>query len=98
MVQIKVKKLHEDAQLPVKAHKTDAGYDVFACEEPIFRKEPQELKNGGYVVTYKTGIAVEIPPGYMLDFRPRSSVSSKTTMIVTGKHIISCIGFMSLNR
>jgi dUTP pyrophosphatase len=50
---LKVKRLVEDAILPVKAHKQDAGYDIFAIQDYIIPANSR--------VTIQTGIAIEIP-------------------------------------
>lgn len=73
-MQVKVKKLHEDAVIPFKAHKSDAGFDLFAVKDTIiwpFGKKKVE-----------TGIAIELPPGYELQVRPRSGLSLKTNTLV----------------
>ena len=76
-MQIKVKKLHEDAVIPFKAHKSDAGFDLFAVKDTIvwpFGKKKID-----------TGIAIELPPGYELQVRPRSGLSLKTdTLVIFG--------------
>ncbi|MDD4804520.1 MAG: dUTP diphosphatase [Candidatus Pacebacteria bacterium] len=65
MIQIKVKKLHEMAELPKFAHETDAGADLTAVR----------IERNGDVLTYYLGIAVEIPVGYCMEIAPRSSIS-----------------------
>ena len=63
---IKVKKLHPDAVLPTYAKEGDAAMDLYAAE---LIKD----KYGNYV--YLTGVALEIPPGFVGLLFPRSSVS-----------------------
>ncbi|MGB2580564.1 MAG: dUTP diphosphatase [Minisyncoccia bacterium] len=56
-MEIKVKKLHKDAKIPTYAHHGDAGFDLYAIESvsiPI-----------GARVLVGTGIAIEIPDGYV---------------------------------
>lgn len=56
-MEIKVKKLHKDAKLPTYAHHGDAGFDLYAIESvsiPV-----------GARVLVGTGIAIEIPDGYV---------------------------------
>ena len=67
---IKIRKMHPDAVLPTYAKEGDAAVDLYASE---LMKD----KYGNYV--YLTGIAVEIPPGFVGLLFPRSSVS-KTCM------------------
>lgn len=71
---VKVKKLHEDAKIPTKAHKTDAGFDLFAAEDSIVWSGQTKL--------ISTGIAVELPEGYEMQIRPRSGLSVKTSLKV----------------
>ena len=56
-MQIKVKKLKENAKLPTHGHPGDAGMDFYATENVIFPPGKQ-MKIG-------TGVAVEIPEGYV---------------------------------
>ena len=76
-MKIKIKRLSENAVLPVKAHATDAGFDLTATSCNID-------ENGAMV--YGTGIAVEIPDGYIGIVFHRSSIAKK--------HIVSsnCVG------
>lgn len=66
---IKIKRLTPSAQLPTKAHATDAGYDLYADRSEIC------VPDG--LATYGTGIAVEIPEGYVGLVFPRSSICNK---------------------
>jgi dUTP pyrophosphatase len=63
---IKIKKLHKDAVIPTKAHATDAGCDLYATS--------CHYDNG--LIIYGTGIAVEIPEGYVGLVFPRSSIAN----------------------
>ncbi|MCD5381378.1 MAG: dUTP diphosphatase [Candidatus Pacebacteria bacterium] len=56
-MQLQIKKLTETAVVPVFAHTTDAGMDLFA-------DEAVELKPGERVLV-STGIAMAIPEGYV---------------------------------
>ena len=70
MLEIKFKKLVETAKIPTKAHPTDAGADLTA----VSREWNEEYK---YWV-YGTGIATEIPEGYVGLVFPRSSIRKYT--------------------
>ena len=72
---IKIKKLHEDAIIPTKTHPTDSGWDLYALEDTMFY--PMETK------LIKTGIAIELPPGYDAQIRSRSSMAYRRHFIVT---------------
>lgn len=71
---MKVKRLSEDAVLPVYAKQGDSGFDLVATEDILI--EPGETK------LVPTGLAFEIPEGYELQVRPRSGVSAKTKLRV----------------
>ena len=53
---VSVKKLTETAQIPIKAHEDDAGFDFFADLDTVVFPNTRTL--------IKTGIAVAIPRGY----------------------------------
>ena len=65
---LKIKLLEPKAVMPKYAHITDAGFDLTAIsKETIY---DHDIVN----VTYGTGIAVEIPAGYVGLIFPRSSI------------------------
>lgn len=68
-MQIKIKKLHPDAKIPSYAHSGDAGFDLFAAEEHTI--------NPGERVWIKTGLALEIPDGYVGLTWDKSSMAFK---------------------
>lgn len=65
-MKVRFKKLHPDAVTPKYAHDTDAGMDLTATGVAY-----DCMGN----VIYSTGIAVEIPKGYVGLLFPRSSIS-----------------------
>ncbi len=64
-MKVKIKRLHKDAVIPKYAKPGDAGLDLVATNIISFDKEQ---------VVYGTGIAVEIPEGYVGLVFPRSSI------------------------
>jgi dUTP pyrophosphatase len=64
---IKFKKTHPDAIIPTIATDGSAGFDLTAISDPIYDEEYG-------VYSYDTGIAMEIPKGYVGLLVPRSSV------------------------
>lgn len=56
-MEIKIKKLHPEAKLPTYAHNGDAGMDLFAINDVVTK--------AGERVLIGTGIAMEIPIGYV---------------------------------
>lgn len=67
-MEVKIKKLHKDAVIPKYAKKGDAGLDLTAVS--------YEFDEYGNVV-YHTGLAFEIPEGYVGLIFPRSSICKK---------------------
>lgn len=54
---LKIKKLHTDAKMPSYAHHDDAGFDLFSLENCKVKV--------GERVAVPTGIAMEIPEGFV---------------------------------
>ena len=79
IMKVRFKKLSEWAKTPTKAHETDAGYDLYA--------ESRKLDENG-CITYGTGIAVEIPKGYVGLVFPRSSISKKDVALTNSVGVI----------
>jgi dUTP pyrophosphatase len=69
MFSIKVKRLHEKAKIPVRAHHDDAGMDIFSCGE--------HLVPARQTIKIPTGLAFELPEGYVGLIWDKGSVSSK---------------------
>jgi dUTP pyrophosphatase len=70
-MRVKIKKLHDDAQLPAYAHgpEEDAGLDVRSVESATLRP--------GVPHAVSTGLSLEIPSGYEVQIRPRSGLALK---------------------
>ncbi len=67
-VEVKVKRLHPDAVIPSLAHLTDCGADITAVDL-TYNDESDQM-------TYHTGLAVEIPVGYVGLLFARSSIKN----------------------
>lgn len=80
---VKFKKLHEDAKIPSYAYDTDAGLDLTAVS---FTQEFD--KSNKLVLVYHTGLAVEIPEGYVGLIFMRSSVSNKSISLTNAVAVI----------
>lgn len=78
-MEVKIKKLHQDAVIPSYAHSSDAGLDMTAVS-----KEYDEHDN----VCYGTGIAVAIPENHVGYLFPRSSVSKKDIVLANSVGVI----------
>jgi dUTP pyrophosphatase len=72
-MQLKFKKLSENAVMPAKAHVTDAGLDLTATSITTQINECGQL-----MLVYHTDLAVEIPEGYVGLLFPRSSIYKKS--------------------
>jgi dUTP pyrophosphatase len=75
-MQIKIKKLNKDAKLPTHGHPGDAGIDLYAVDTATFAPMAQERVH--------TGIAVEIPEGYVGLIWDKSSISFNTGLKIMG--------------
>ena len=80
---VKFKKLHDDAKIPSYAHDTDAGLDLTAVS---FTQEFD--KSNKLVLVYHTGLAVEIPEGYVGLIFMRSSISDKSISLANAVAVI----------
>ena len=78
-LQIKMKKMYPSVEIPTYAKRGDAAMDLYCTE--MFKD-----KHGNYV--YLTGIAVEIPEGYVGLVYPRSSVSKTSMLLANGVGVI----------
>jgi dUTP pyrophosphatase len=77
-MQLKIKKLHPNAVLPKRAHSTDAGLDLTATSLEV--KDNQAI--------YGTGIAVDIPEGYVGLLCARGSICKKDLILNNGIGIV----------
>ncbi len=77
-IQLKIKKLHPSARLPQRGSKFASGFDLFAC------LEERSITLGKRPALIGTGIALEIPPGYDVQVRPRSGLSAKGVGVTFG--------------
>ncbi|MCX6713784.1 MAG: dUTP diphosphatase, partial [Candidatus Vogelbacteria bacterium] len=67
-MKIKVKKLDLEAKLPSYAHLGDAGMDIYALEDVVLKS--------GERARIKTGIAIEIPNGFVGLVWDKSGIST----------------------
>ena len=72
-VQVRIKKLHPEAILPKRATDGSGGYDLFLVEDV--------LVSDFVVAKGKTGLAIEIPYGWIGRLVPRSSLSKQGIFI-----------------
>lgn len=79
-MEVKIKKLNDNAVMPAKAHATDAGFDLYCTSIEIDWEKRQ--------LVCHTGLAFEIPDGYVGLIFPRSSVSNKPLMMANSVGVI----------
>jgi dUTP pyrophosphatase len=73
MLELKFKKLNENAVAPKRATPGSAAFDIVG----ISKKEVyHEVYANLLYIEYKTGLAFEIPPGHVGLLFPRSSISN----------------------
>ena len=75
MIEVKFKRLQEFALLPTRATEGSACFDVYACLDAPFVLDP------GKCELIPTGLAMEIPCGYEVQIRPRSSMGRRKIII-----------------
>lgn len=82
-MKVRIKKLNDNAVMPTKAHATDAGFDLYCTSKEIDWTKRQ--------IVCHTGLAFEIPEGYVGLIFPRSSVSNKPLMMANSVGVVdSC--------
>ena len=69
MIELPIRRLRPDAQVPTRAYAGDAGIDLAACERV-------ELPPGERALV-STGLAIAIPEGYAGYVQPRSGLATK---------------------
>lgn len=79
-MKVKIKKLHPDAVIPTYAREGDAGMDLTA----IGLRYEMDQK----CISYNTGIAIEIPQGYVGLLFPRSSNCKKDLLLSNSVGVI----------
>lgn len=77
-MKVKIKRLHDNAKMPFRKHEADAGFDLYATTK--------DYKDGNIV--YGTGLAFEIPNGYVGLVFPRSSIANKTIALSNSVGVI----------
>jgi len=73
---IDFKKTDDKAIVPTRGSKHAAGYDLYAIEDVILAP--------GNKYKFRTGLAIELPPGYFGTIKSRSGVSWKQDLDIVG--------------
>jgi dUTP pyrophosphatase len=74
VIELPIRRLHEDAVIPARAYDGDAGLDLAACERV-------ELAPGERALV-GTGLAVAIPDGHAGFVQPRSGLAAKSGITI----------------
>ena len=77
---VRYKRVSPEAKAPKKAHESDAAFDLTAISVEEDRKRN--------IVTYGTGISLEIPEGYVGLLFPRSSVYKEQISLANSVGVI----------
>ena len=67
MIQVQIKKLHEDARIPSRNSAGDAGYDLYAIGHDVIKAGERQL--------VPTGISISVPRGHYGRVAPRSGLA-----------------------
>ena len=73
-VNVKIEKLHKEAEIPTYSYDDDACCDVSVVEDYTIKP--------GQRIMARTGIAIEIPSGYEVQIRSRSGLAWKQGLVV----------------
>jgi dUTP pyrophosphatase len=82
-VKLKIYRVRESAKLPVRAHATDAGMDLFFCPED----GESVVAQPGQSLVLGTGLKIAVPAGHMLQIMNKSGVATKR-QLVTGACVV----------
>ena len=80
-MEVKIKKLKENAIIPTRGSKEAAGYDLYACCDDVIIIEPHKTEKIG------TGLAIQPPIGYFGAIMARSGIAMKN-----GLRPANCVG------
>ena len=73
---LKTKRLSENAKLPTKVRKKDAGFDLYCVADNEFAEDGFRFLPG-QIKRFKTDVAIAAPDGYMLLLEDRSGMGNK---------------------
>ena len=73
-LEVKIKRIHDDALLPMQANPGDAGMDLYSIEQLMIPSGEAKL--------IRTGLQIELPKGTEAQIRPRSGLALKHSVTV----------------
>ena len=68
--------LDEGAKLPVKAHDSDAGFDLFSRDDVVIKAKSHAV--------FDTGVHINIPDGYVGFLKSKSGLNVKYNIVSEG--------------
>lgn len=81
MIEIDVRKLVDDVQLPTRGSREAAGRDIYSLEDAVIKPDEVHI--------FRTGFSMAIPQGYFGAVYSRSGMSTKRGLTVsTGVSVI----------
>jgi len=80
-MEVKIRKIKENAIIPTRGSKEAAGYDLYACCDDVVIIEPHKTEKIG------TGFTIQPPKGYFGAIMARSGLATKS-----GLRPANCIG------
>ena len=75
---MKIFKTRPSSKLPIRAHTTDAGIDLFFCPEDNVSITLPSLSSG----LFPTGVKIQVPENCMLQVMNKSGIAAKRGLIV----------------
>jgi|WetSurMetagenome_2_1015567.scaffolds.fasta_scaffold00277_16 dUTP pyrophosphatase len=82
-MELKYKKLADNAVAPVKMHDSDAGFDLTVSSITTELGEDGQL-----IIVFHSGISIELPKNYVGFVYPRSSICKKSVSFANGVGVI----------
>jgi dUTP pyrophosphatase len=79
-MKLKVFRVRDNAKLPTRAHDGDAGMDLYYCAAK--NDHTSICVRPGETALFPTGIKAEVPKGFMLEVKNKSSVAAKKQLLV----------------
>ncbi|WP_394235787.1 dUTP diphosphatase [Niallia oryzisoli] len=73
-LEVKIKRIHPDAKLPLQANTGDAGMDLYSIDNIMIPSGEAKL--------IRTGLQIELPQGTEAQIRPRSGLALKHSLTV----------------
>ena len=91
-MKLKVFRIRPEAKMPVRAHKTDAGMDLFYCpngDKKLYDHTRNFHLPPGESRLIPTGLKVEVPVDHMLEIKNKSGMAFKKQLVV-GACVVDC--------